>query len=676
MRTLIPAVLLAVCGPAAAADRTHAVTVDDYFTLATITEIAASPDRHQVAYCEARWDAADDARKSDLWVVGDGGPVKPKRLTGDRANDRHPKWAADGSAVFVLGNRKRAGETKPPFDGKTQVWRVPVAGGDPQPVTRVEGGVSGYDLAGDHLFYSVDKKATDDDPFAKLRGKFALEYGHGKREVSEIWRLDMTTWRAEKLVDEGRYVREFAAAPDGKRLAMVSALDDTVLKSEGESRVDVWDEGSLTTPPRDSYRATASSPHAWLEGLAWSPDGTWFALREVFDAHPAGILLGRNAGGWGIGRVRRPADRHVRGYGSPLCWTADNTLHWLGEQDGSVDVVRYWPYRAPGPLRIEPTGQVVYAFIPPRADQPGAGVAVRGKPDAFPVLSAQGDAGPALTYDPNPHTAAWKLPTVKHIYWTAADGSKVGGVLELPYGYDGKAKLPLVVAIHGGPTTSTKAALEYDPHNGRLYFAAHGYAVLLPNYRGSTGYGDKFVTDLIGRENDLDVSDIVRGVQHLIKEGIADPDRVGVMGWSNGGYLTNCLITRTDLPFKLRAASSGAGIVDATVEWGTNDEPAYVKVFKKGHPWETPDIYRKASPAYALGNVTAPTLIHVGGNDERCPPGHSRMLYRALREYVKVPTELVVYPGEPHGLTKMSHRRAKMEWDLAWFDKYLKTSHR
>jgi dipeptidyl aminopeptidase/acylaminoacyl peptidase len=144
------------------------------------------------------------------------------------------------------------------------------------------------------------------------------------------------------------------------------------------------------------------------------------------------------------------------------------------------------------------------------------------------------------------------------------------------------------------------------------------------------------------------------------------------MGWSNGGYLTNCLITLKDAPVKIAAASSGAGIVDTIAEWGFNDEPAYPMVFKKGLPWETPEVYRKTSPTYSLGYVKTPTLIHVGGGDDRCPPGHSKMLHRALSEYVKVPTELIVYPGEPHGLTKLSNRTAKMEWDLAWFEKYMK----
>jgi dipeptidyl aminopeptidase/acylaminoacyl peptidase len=297
---------------------------------------------------------------------------------------------------------------------------------------------------------------------------------------------------------------------------------------------------------------------------------------------------------------------------------------------------------------------------------------VEAATNEFPVLMDRD--GMKTLWQPNPQTKLWKLPTIQHITWKAPDGSKVGGVLELPFGYKKGDKLPLVVAIHGGPTTSTKAELSFDPHNGRLYFAAAGYAVLCPNYRGSTGYGDKFVTDLIGNENDIEVKDILAGIQHLVKEGIADLDRVAVTGWSNGGYLTNCLITLKDSPIKFKAASSGAGILDTVAEWGFNDEPAYPMVFKKGLPWEQPAIYKKTSPTYGLGNVTTPTLIHVGGGDERCPPGHSKMLYRALKEYLKVPTELIVYPGQPHGLAKMSFRKAKMEWDLAWFNKYVKGS--
>jgi dipeptidyl aminopeptidase/acylaminoacyl peptidase len=243
----------------------------------------------------------------------------------------------------------------------------------------------------------------------------------------------------------------------------------------------------------------------------------------------------------------------------------------------------------------------------------------------------------------------------------------VEGILELPPDYKPGKAIPLVVEIHGGPTSATRFHLQYWIY-GRTLLSAKGFAVLSPNYRGSVGYGDKFLTDLIGHENDLDVEDILKGVDALVEKGIADPQRLGVMGWSNGGYLTNCIITKTG---RFKAASSGAGIVDTVMEWGANDEPAYSMNLKKGLPWTQPDIYLKTSPTYALDKIRTPTLIHVGGGDVRCPPAHSRMLYRALKEYVNVPTELVVYPGEPHGLTKYKNRKAKMEWDVAWFERYI-----
>jgi dipeptidyl aminopeptidase/acylaminoacyl peptidase len=267
----------------------------------------------------------------------------------------------------------------------------------------------------------------------------------------------------------------------------------------------------------------------------------------------------------------------------------------------------------------------------------------------------------------NPQVDTWKLPKISIVQWKSKDSTEVEGILELPPGYKKGDKLPLIVEIHGGPTTATRFHLQYWPY-GRTLLPAKGYALLSPNYRGSTGYGDKFLTDLIGHENDVEVQDILAGVDAMIEKGIADPDKLGVMGWSNGGYLTNCLITKTT---RFKAASSGAGIVDTVMEWGANDEPAYAIAFKKGFPWSQPDIYRKTSPTYALDKIRTPTLIHVGGSDERCPPIHSRMLHRALKEYVKVPTELLVYPGEPHGLMKYSSRKAKMEWDLAWFERHL-----
>lgn len=689
MRRLLPVLAFVLfAGPLTAQPpaRTHDITPDDYASVALVSELAVSPDGKQVAYCLATWDVKADNRRTDLWVVPTDGTGKPRQITKDRANDRHPKWSADGKSIYVLGNRKKDGQKEPPFNASPQVWKVPVEDGEPVAVTKVKDGVTGFDYApkADALYYTVDAEATDEGDFSKLRATFdKLEYGHGKRKVSELYRMAKGE-KAEKVVAEKRYIREFAVTADGKRIAMITAFDDTVLKSEGESRVDVWEAGKVITPPTDVYRKNAPSPWAWLESLAWNPDGTRFAFCAVFDGYPAEIVIGElNDGKWDTSLLKRPSSLHggfhVRGYGSPLMWRTSTELGYLAEQSGAVGLGRYRLGDPPWHSVSTTADGVVYGFgFLPGNDSEEAvrTVAIYGfgnRPAELYRIEPNQHARTNPVTNLNPQTRGWCFPSTEHIFWKAPDGSRVGGVLELPPGFKkGEKKLPLVVAIHGGPTTSSHADLEFDAHNGRLYFSAHGYAVLCPNYRGSTGYGDKFVTDLIGRENDLDVKDILAGIRHLIDQGIVDPERIGVMGWSNGGYLTNCLISMKDCPIKFKAASSGAGIVDTVAEWGFNDEPAYPRVFKKGLPWETPEIYRKTSPTYQLANVKTPTLIHVGGNDERCPPGHSRMLYRALKEYVGVPTQLVVYPGEPHGLTKLSHRKAKMEWDLAWFDKYLK----
>lgn len=659
-----------------AAEEKHAVVPGDYSSIATITQVAVSPDGKWVAYCDARWHISTDDRKTDLWIVATEEKSQPRRLTSDRANDRDVKWSADGKSLCFLGNRKREAEKKAPYDGSTQVWRIGIEGGEPQAVTKVEGGITGYDLApkAHAMFYTIDLNENDDDAFSKLRNQYGkLEYGHGKRQVSQVWRLDLVNWRAEKVVDEKRYIRQFAVTPDAKRIGLISAYDDSVIKSEGESRVDVWENGKIATPSTDPYRANAHSPHAWLEGLTWSADGNKFAFNAIFDGHPAELVIGtRSESGWNISLMERPSQLHVNGYGSHLKWHPSGNLLFVGEIQGRTFVLPSDPAALKTITKENMPDRVVYGFDTDEAGKLGA--FIMGQSNQMGELYVA-DYKPGAAFrklvDLNPQARNWKLPTVKHITWKRNDGTEVGGILELPADYQAGTKLSLVVAIHGGPTSSTKAALEFDPHNGRLYLAARGYAVLLPNYRGSTGYGDKFLTDLLGKENDIEVDDIIAGVEHLVKEGVANPERVAVMGWSNGGYLTNCLITRKNLPFKLKAASSGAGIIDTVLEWGINDEPAYPKVLKKGMPWEVPETYHKTSPSYGLANVTTPTLIHVGGSDVRCPPGNSRMLYRALREYIKVPTELVVYPNEPHGLTRYSNRLAKMEWDLAWFEKYL-----
>jgi dipeptidyl aminopeptidase/acylaminoacyl peptidase len=682
---LLPAsacvILMLLAGPTDAQEavRSHAITIDDYFTQADIFQVALSPTQDWVAYSEGRWQEATNDRKSDLWL-STASNIPPQRLTSDRANDRMPQWDPEGRLIYFLGNRKREGETHPPFDGKTQVWRIAASGGNPEAVTRVEGGVDAFALGmdGKSLYYVVHHEKVQDD-WSGLRSKYkSLEYGHGLNQLGQVWKLNLHSWRADKLIDDGRNIRDFAVSPDGKRVAMITTPDDKVVSFEGRSRVDVFEAatGKIAAVPDAAFRSKAPSPYGWLEHLAWSPDSQALAFNVIFDGYPAEIIIARWDGAPepGVFKLPRPPGVHVRGYGSPVEWRSQgHDLCFLGEIKGRVHLYCAQNVQQEGTPEFTTlaSGDVVVEAFSVSTDKrnPRSAAVLMATPDRFAdiYLSLASASGPVRRTQVNPQSDQWKLPQLSVVSWKGANGDLVEGILELPPDCKPGAKVPLVVEIHGGPTTASYYKLQYWIY-GRTLLPARGYAVLCPNYRGSTGYGDKFLTDLLGKENDVDVEDILRGVDALVERGIADPQRLAVSGWSNGGYLTNCLITKTN---RFKAAISGAGIVDAIMEWGANDEPAYAMVFKRGLPWNAADNYHRASPTYHLDKVRTPTLIHVGGNDERCPPGHSRMLYRALKEYGHVPTELIVYPGESHGLMKYRNRRAKMEWDLAWLDRHV-----
>lgn len=655
-----------------APQRTHVVDAEDYFTLAVIGEVATSPDGSRVAYEETRWNPPDEKRNTDLWVVSVSTKQRT-RLTFDPAADTGPVWSPDGKYIYFASGRKFGDEELPPFNGKKQVWRVGVDGGEPFAVTREKEGVGEFDLSldGDTLYYTVTEEHVEAD-WKSLKKEYSkLQYGHGVFKVGQLWKLDLTSWRAEKLADEDRVIRQVAVSPDEHRVAMLTTPEDNLLSNEGWSRVDVFDSstGKVQSVNPNGWRDDHPSPYGWIDAVAWSADSRALAFTVSFDGYaPRMYVIEWQGDAAKQFELKRPDIVTV--VGGTVKWHGSNReLCFLGEYKARERVYCIADVAAgkQGATRIaSPEDGVTSAFDFSR-DGVGLGF-VMGTTTHTPDVYWRQPAGAfdRLT-NINPQVDTWKLPQISIVSWTGADGKTVEGILELPPDHKPGTPLPMVVELHGGPTSATLFSLRFWIY-GRTLLASKGYALLSPNYRGSTGYGDEFLADLIGRENDIEVQDILRGVDAMVERGIADPQRLGVMGWSNGGYLTNCVITHTD---RFKAASSGAGVLDMTIQWGTEDTPGHVVNYMKGLLWEMPEAYRKASPIYNLNKVKTPTLIHVGENDERVPAANARALHRALKYYLDVPTELVIYPGEGHGLTKYSHRKAKMGWDLSWFDRYL-----
>lgn len=652
--------------------RDHDIVPEDYFTIGVITSLAVSPDGRHVAYTEMRWDPPEEKRNTDLWVA-DTKSKSVRRLTFDRAGDLSPRWSSDSRYIYFGSGRKRAGEEKPPYDGKRQVWRISPEGGEPMAVTRVKDGVGSFELSKDGrtLYYTTLKEDVEKE-WQDLRNEYKdLEYGHGVTKFSQVWKLDLVNWRAKKLIDEKRVIRDMEVSFDERRIAMVTTPDEELITNEGWSRVDVYDAETkkVENVTRAGWRKDHPSPYGWIDSISLSDDGAAIALTVSFDGYPSRLYVIEGAGDEAVLReLSRPE----------VVTVAGGTVHWrggsrdlcfLGEDHARqrVHVISDVREGRQGPSRVLTPGDVVVtAFDYSRGDSPLAVVmtTIEHPRDIF-LVGGSGDYTRLTRV--NPQIDTWKLPQISIVNWKGAGGDQVEGILELPPDYQPGTPLPMVVELHGGPTSATLYQFRLWIY-GRALMAAKGYALLSPNYRGSTGYGDKFMTDLIGRENDIEVEDILAGVDAMIERGIADPARLAVMGWSNGGFLTNCVITKTD---RFKAASSGAGVLDMVIQWGTEDTPGHVVNYMQGLPWSDPEAYRAGSPIYDLHKVRTPTLIHVGGEDARVPAAHSRAMYRALRHYLHVPVELVVYPGEGHGLTTYTNRKAKMEWDLAWFDRYL-----
>jgi dipeptidyl aminopeptidase/acylaminoacyl peptidase len=655
-------------------ERTQQIELDDYFTQAYVNSVAISPDGKWVAYTEMRWEPPAESRNTELWVVSTAGG-DPRRLTFDPAADGGAQWSADSRFIFFTSARGKA-EQEAPLNGETQIWKIAVEGGEALAVTRLKDGISAFQVScdGRSLYYATSEKTTEDE-WKELRDKYdEVEYGDGVTHTSTLWRLDLVAWRTEKVVDEKRHIVSFEVARDHSKIAMITTPTDQLITNEGQSRVDVYDVKTKTVSSPDAapWRAQAPSPYGWIEAPAWSPDGNKLAFSVGFDGYPAELFVVDYSGGHSHAQKLRREREFAVADGSALVWMPNSTDLCVRVEERAhirLGVIRGIQNGKQGALELLTTGEPIVEqySITPAGDKIAVNLSDVGRPgDVYVCAAAAFNARKELTHV-NPQIDSWKLPSIQTVSWIGANGDSVEGLLELPPDYVPGQPLPTLVCVHGGPTGADLKRFEFWIY-GKVLFSTMGWAVFSPNYRGSTGYGDQFLTDLVGRENEIEVEDILSGVDALVARGIADSSKLAVSGWSNGGYLTNCLITQTT---RFKAASSGAGVLDMAMQWGTEDTPGHVINFMRGKPWENPEALEKASPLYKLDRVNTPTLIHVGAEDPRVPAIHSKTLHRALHEYLGVPTELILYPGQGHGITKMTQRRCKMEWDIAWFKKYV-----
>ncbi|GAA4889785.1 S9 family peptidase [Ferrimonas pelagia] len=678
LRSLAPILLLlALSGAVQASEppRTHPITPEDFFSLEGIAQLSLSHDGKQAAWVQSYWDKAADKQRKDLWRIALPKGT-PERLTFTEEDEAHPQFSPDGRFLYFSKAGSAGKHEQAPHKGKRQIFRLTLASGEVVPLTREGEGIKAFQLSanGQALWYTGINTHHSDDPFAALRKRHDKpEYGHGQVKTNPLYRLDLATYRRETIIDDDQVVWAFDISPDDQRIARIITAENGLVQLEGWSDVAIYDRQRDHHQILDDqrWRAEAPSPYGWLMQPRWSQDGRHLAFRIDYDGYPGQLLavpFDHDGRPGSVLDLARQGD--VTLYGDNLAWRPNShEICYRGSEHGRIRVYcTELRGDQPGSVRALTQGDYVIKQFSFAANGKQIGMIHNGLDHFDELYSGKIGKTPARRTWLNPHTAQWQLPQIEIVHWTAPDGQRVEGILELPHDYRrGDGPLPLVVQLHGGPTSATPYALQHRTY-GRSTFAAKGWALFSPNYRGSTGYGDRFLVDLVGREHDIEVKDIEAGVDRLIADGIADPDRLAVMGWSNGGYLTNALISTTT---RYRAASSGAGVWDQRLQWLLEDTPGHVVNFMQGLPWEQPEAYQHGSSLSRADQIQTPTLIHMGENDARVPAPHAKGLYRALRQYLNVPTELLIYPDEGHGLSRYQHKLTKMQWDLAWFEHYV-----
>jgi dipeptidyl aminopeptidase/acylaminoacyl peptidase len=270
--------------------------------------------------------------------------------------------------------------------------------------------------------------------------------------------------------------------------------------------------------------------------------------------------------------------------------------------------------------------------------------------------------------DANPQVKDLSLAEYENVTWKSTDGQTIEGILIYPLNYEQGKRYPLIVQIHGGPASAYTHSFSGSYGTYTNVFAANGYALFQPNYRGSSGYGEKFRMEIAGAYFRQAFDDIMTGVDYLIQRGIADPDKLGMMGWSAGGHWSNWTLVSTD---RFKAISTGAGAVNWISLYAQTDEQDTREFYFKGKPYDNWDHYLDVSPLKYIKKAKTPTLIHFGEKDRRIPKPQGDELHMALKK-LGVPTEFIVYPEMPHGLENPRYQLVKMEAEFAWFEKWIK----
>ncbi|WP_396213910.1 prolyl oligopeptidase family serine peptidase [Gemmatimonas sp.] len=664
--------------PTVAAAQPRGLDDADIMRLKAVGGVSLSPDGARVLYTVSAWEhpaaRGDTAlgdrheRRSHVWLVAATGGT-PRQLTYGERGESQPSWSPDGSTIaFVTARGAVTGDDAP----RPQLWLLPADGGEARQLTTARDGVSGYAWSpdGSHIAFLTTDTLTREQE-AKRRRRDDPQVYEGDFRLSHIWVVQIASGKTTK-VTSGAFTVSGAPSwsPDGKRLAFAASPTPMIRDERRDAYV-------ADVATQSIERMTTTND---VEGTPqFSPDGKLLAyamLSHEFAPHKDGIMPRtlRNAklvtydlATRTLTNLGRP-DFDVSA-GQPR-WSPDGKELWFTASDRVYQSLFAYDFATRN--YVKRSRNALVGGLSPSKDGRTLALTLDAADMPAEVYVQQGaEWAPQRLTTTNGWLAERTLGKSEVITWKSKDGREVEGVLLYPVGYQPGTKVPLVVSAHGGPTSAHTNGFKGGTSPGQTY-AARGWAVLYPNPRGSTGYGEWWMHANSNDWGGGDYRDIMTGVDAVIARGIADSSKMAFEGWSYGGYMTSWVVSQTG---RFKSAMMGAGLPSLLSMAGTTDIPGYINTFF-GQPQYDGSIvnanirkYLERSGISYSDKVTTPLLILHGGNDERVPIGQPMEFYRALKDRGKT-TELVFYPREGHGFTEYYHQLDRMKREYEWLAKF------
>jgi len=623
-----------------AADMAKLLTPETSLNLRSISDLQFSPDGVRVAFIVTE-PPKGERRARHIWLY-DKKSGAVRQFTFSAKDETSPRWSPDGKQLAFLSNR----------DDQQQVYVMRADSGEAAAVTKGQRSVRTFAWSPDGrqiAYLAPDAKSDAEEKRDKDKDDARVVDKDDKQP--RLWLLTLATREAKALTDSKWAISELAWLTTGDRL-VVSATDHP------ESDQETHRIFSISVP--DGSRRLILAPHGPFRDLQVSPDGAAVSYVgcRVDGPSPHDLML------LDIGKH---ATRNLTGASLDRAilehrWTKDGSLLALYADRFRNKLVGFSPEDMSKNPANPPATNVNAFAVSDVGDVVFAGQSATTPPELW--LWDQKNS-PQQVSHLNDSWKQFTLNAPEFYIYKSFDGLEIEAALLKPAGADPKNKLPLIALIHGGPTSNWQDSIEVW---GQL-LAARGYAVFYANIRGSVGYGQKFIEMNRGDWGGGDFKDVMWGVKDLIDRGIADPSKLGIGGWSYGGYMAEWAVTQTN---DFKAAVSGAGLSNLISEYGSEEHPSYDEWFY-GVPYESDSLvrYLNSSPFTQLRNAKTPTLILQGEADTTDPPGQSQELYRGLKHY-GVETRLVMYPREPHALREEKHLLDRLNRMLAWYETYVK----